>query len=76
MKIFSLLSPGMGVGMVWFFQVLLVIHFILVVNAIILLIREEMAPIDKILWGALIWFIPFAGSICFFVLRERGRLTK
>ena len=64
------------IGMIWFFQLLLVIHLILVVNAVILLIREEMAPIDKILWGALIWFVPLAGSICFFELRKKGRLTK
>jgi hypothetical protein len=52
-------------------QIFIVANPILFVVAILLLIKTKIPSVDKLLWALLIFFVPFIGSISFFIWRRR-----
>lgn len=48
-----------------------VIYLLLAVAAVISLFKQDWSLGKKLLWGAIIWFFPFGGSIIYFLFSGR-----
>ena len=48
-----------------------VIYLILAIAAVISLLKQDWSLGKKLLWGAIIWFFPIAGSIIYFLFSGR-----
>jgi hypothetical protein len=48
-----------------------VIYLILAIAAIISLLKQDWNLTKKLIWGAVIWFFPVAGSIIYFLFSGR-----
>lgn len=48
-----------------------VFYLILAVAAFLSLIKQDWSTGKKIIWGLVIWFFPFAGSIIYFLFSGR-----
>ena len=49
-----------------------VLYIILAIAAIVSLLKQDWALPKKLLWGAIIWFFPFGGSIIYFLFSGRN----
>ncbi|WP_310393108.1 PLD nuclease N-terminal domain-containing protein [Hymenobacter sp.] len=48
-----------------------VLYLILAIAAVISLLKQDWELPKKLLWGAIIWFFPFGGSIIYFLFSGR-----
>jgi hypothetical protein len=48
-----------------------VIYLILAIAAVISLLKQDWDLTKKLIWGAVIWFFPVAGSIIYFLFSGR-----
>ena len=49
-----------------------VVYLLLAVFAFLSLIKQDWSTGKKIIWGLLIWFFPFGGSIIYFLFSGRS----
>jgi len=48
-----------------------VVYLILAIAAVISLLKQDWDITKKLIWGAVIWFFPIAGSIIYFLFSGR-----
>ena len=48
-----------------------VLYVILAIAAIISLLKQDWSLTKKLIWGVVIWFFPFGGSIIYFLFSGR-----
>ena len=49
-----------------------VVYLLLAVFAFLSLIKQDWSGTKKIIWGLIIWFFPFGGSIIYFLFSGRN----
>ena len=49
-----------------------VLYVILAIAALISLLKQDWSLTKKLIWGAIIWFFPFGGSIIYFLFSGRN----
>lgn len=49
-----------------------VLYLILAIAAVVSLLKQDWELPKKLLWGAIIWFFPFGGSIIYFLFSGRN----
>ena len=49
-----------------------VLYIILAIAAVVSLLKQDWELPKKLLWGAIIWFFPFGGSIIYFLFSGRN----
>lgn len=57
--------------MMGLWQIFSIVNLVMVVVAVYRLINLKSDSVTKLLWALLVIFVPFAGSILFFVWRKR-----
>ena len=58
-------------GSVVLVTILALVALALIVYAVIELIKSPMPIVNKVIWGLVIWFIPFIGAILFLVIGRK-----
>ncbi len=48
-----------------------VLYIILAIAALVSLLKQDWSLTKKLIWGAIIWFFPFGGSIIYFLFSGR-----
>ena len=48
-----------------------VLYVILAIAALVSLLKQDWSLTKKLIWGAIIWFFPFGGSIIYFLFSGR-----
>lgn len=48
-----------------------ILYLILAIAAVVSLLKQDWDLPKKLLWGAIIWFFPFGGSIIYFLFSGR-----
>ena len=49
-----------------------ILYLILAIAAVVSLLKQDWTLPKKLLWGAIIWFFPFGGSIIYFLFSGRN----